>query len=78
MREGAFQVAIFYMDTKRSLEAAYESYGQDFEDYQSFKHFLQSKTGQYRFLYKDKCEEGEDGWKIYRCPSHIPHFLLNY
>jgi hypothetical protein len=78
MREGAFQVAIFYTDTKRSLEAAYESYGQDFENFQSFKHFLQSHTGQYRFLFKDKCKDGDHGWKVYRCPAQIPRFQLNY
>lgn len=78
MREGAFQVALFYMDTKRSLEAAYESYGQDFEDFQSFKRFLQSKTGDHRFLFKDKCTNGEDTWKVFRCPPHIPRFVLEY
>jgi hypothetical protein len=78
MREGAFQVAIFYTDTKRSLEAAYESYGQDFESFQSFKQFLQNHTGQYRFLFKNKCKDGEDDWKVFRCPPHIPRFQLNY
>lgn len=78
MREGAYQVAIFYTDTKRSLEAAYESYGQDFENFQSFKQFLQSHTGQHRFLFKNKCEDGGNGWKVYRCPPHIPRFHLNY
>jgi hypothetical protein len=78
IREGAFQVAIFYTDTKRSLEAAYESYGQDFENFASFKNFLQQHTGDYRFLFKNKCKNSDNAWKVYRCPPHIPHFVLKY
>lgn len=78
IREQAFQVALFKMETKRNLTAAYESYGQDFYDQKKFESYVMDPkyTGDHRFLWKDKSQDKP--WKCLRCPPIIPEFKLKY
>lgn len=78
-RECATQVGLFRMDSKRAIEAAYESYGQDFEDEKSFKRFLQTSTtpsSAHYMCWKDK--EGGAPWQVVRAPAVIPPFRIEY
>jgi hypothetical protein len=79
IRENAFQVAIFHSDIERSLKALYESYGQMFNDYNTFKKWLMDNTGEHKFIwYNRKENKKENRYKIMRCPENIPRFKLNY
>lgn len=75
LREGAWQVALFKMTSRKSIEAAYDAYGEDVRDLKEFEKLLRSCTGEYRFLFKDL--KGIDmGWKCCICPPEIPEFML--
>lgn len=79
MRECASQVGLFKMDSKRSIEAAYESYGQEFEDHKEFKQWLFAATyppSEHKCCWKDKMNDKP--WEIVRAPDHIPKFRLEY
>lgn len=84
IRENAFQVFIFYAISKNNLEAAYESYGQDFHNYNTFKNFIQQATNPIvnnntirgKFAYKDEVNGGV--WRVLRAPPEIPKFMLEY
>lgn len=78
-RESAFQTAIFKQDTKRSIDAAYESYGNGFDTVNDFKRFNKQQLASYEFLFIDKFHpEGntEDSRQIFQSPEHIPSFKL--
>lgn len=76
VRENAFQVAIFKVETKRAFIAAYESYGQDFETYPEFHTFMNKYTGNYKFLFKDI--KGEKPWRCLICEPTKPVFTFAY
>jgi hypothetical protein len=79
VRECASQVGLFKMDSKRSLEAAYESYGQEFEDFNDFRDWLNKATTPgtlHNFCWKNKMEDKP--WEILRAPANIPKFRLDY
>ena len=74
-RECASQVGLFKMDSKRSINAAYESYGQDFEDENAFRKWLFEATTpveKHNFCWKDKMNDAP--WQILRAPAAIPSF----
>lgn len=79
VRECASQVALFKMDSKRSIDAAYEAYGQEFEDAEQFKRWLFQVTAQpelHNFAWKDKINDAP--WEVCRAPANIPKFRLEY
>ena len=79
VRECASEVALFKMDSKRAIEAAYESYGQDFEDYKAFKAWLFMNTTpaeEHNFCWKDKMNDKP--WEVLRAPAQVPEFRLDY
>jgi hypothetical protein len=77
IRQNATQVAIFGLDTKSTIKAAYESYGQEFDSLNEFKAFIfRSLSHRYNFIYKDK--EHGSGWILCRAPAEKPEFYLNY
>ncbi len=75
IREGAWQVALFKMTSKKSIAAAYDSYGEDCWDLSTFHTKLSSSTGDYRFLYKDL--KGDMKWYCFRAPSDVPPFMID-
>lgn len=75
IRENAFQVAIFHLDTKSAFNAAYDSYGQDHETLREFKNFVNRYTGEHKFLFKDK--HGETGWRCLLCKPNKPEFYIS-
>lgn len=68
------------MDSKRSINAAYESYAQEFEDEDTFKKWLFRWTGtkaaKYQFCWKDKFNDKP--WEVCKAPPEIPKFRLEY
>ena len=76
LRENARLICIFKTDTLRSLEAAYESYGQNYDTFKEFKNFLLESTGDYKFIVRDN--KDASNFQIMRAPKKIPSFTLNY
>jgi hypothetical protein len=82
-RESAFQTALFWMASERSLKAAYESYGSDFGNYDEFKAFNNSKLGDHKFLFVNQydkatkpAEELVNENLVLIAPPVIPPFKL--
>lgn len=82
MRANTMNVFIFHTDNKNSLEALYNSYGQQFESYNEFKNYMLTKTGNYKFIFFNKMKSNgksiEDNFRIYRAPVKIPHFKIKF
>ena len=80
MRTNAMCIFMFYTDTKSSLEALYNSYGQVFETYNDFKQFILSKTStKYNFICYNKMQNDnslKNNFKVYRCPPKISTFKI--
>lgn len=79
IREAAFQTAVFKQDTKRSLQAAYESYGSGFETEKDFKRFNDQKLQKYEFLFIDKFhpeQQSAESHLIFQAPHAVPSFKL--
>lgn len=84
LRESYFQTAIFRTNTENTLNAAYASYGQDFNSQAAFKQVAQGDLGCNRFAYKNKFGTRQStlfpqlpcGWEIYKAPAHIPAFTI--
>lgn len=77
-REGAFQTAIFKLKGRRSKDAAFEAYGNDFENMAEFKRAVLDRLGEKRFaFYNYFASEGKE-WGLFRCPATIPAFYLDY
>ena len=76
IREQASDVALFHMETKRSMDAAFESYGGDFEDIKDFRRFIVGLgKGTHKFAYQNKFVS--DKWFVCRAPAEIPPFMMN-
>lgn len=61
------------------MEAAYDSYGQEFETYDEFKNWLNSRTTpveEHNFCWKDKMNDAP--WVVHVAPPVIPKFRLDY
>ena len=78
IREGAWQVVLFRITSKKGMEAAYEAYGQDCWDVKTFAELLHRGTGNYRFLYRNLKGETkrECDWRCYKAPAVIPDFVI--
>lgn len=75
-RESAFQSALFHLDTKRSVDAAYDSYGNGFDTVQDFKMWNKGQLGKHEFLFVDKYNIEDDDHKVFKAPEDIPPFKL--
>lgn len=78
-RECATDVGLFKMDSRRSIEAAYDSYGMEFEDLKIFKAWLDANTTPpelHNCCWKDKANDKP--WRVVRAPAVIPEFRLEY
>lgn len=67
------------MDSKRSIDAAYEAYGQEFDDPHEFKSWLFESTQppeSHNFCWKDKFNDKP--WEICRAPKDIPKFRMEF
>ncbi len=81
VRSNSMNTFMFYSDNKNSLEALYNSYGQQFESYNDFKQYILQKTGNYKFIYFNKTKnEGtiEKNFRVFKCPQDIPKFKLKH
>ena len=73
VREGGFQVGIYRTKTKRACDAAYDSYGHDFEDVKDFRAMLR-KIPQHVVWWLN-VHQGSEG-KLFKAPPVIPEFHL--
>lgn len=77
VRENAFQIALFKLWTENAIEAAYRSYGQNFENVKEFKQLVNNRLGDHKFAFSDR-HEGDGSFVICRCPPPpLPKFMLN-
>lgn len=78
IREGAWQVVLFKITSKKGLEAAYEAYGEEFWDFKAFAKKLHENTGDYRFMFRNLKgkDNNEASWRCYKAPSVIPNFVI--
>jgi hypothetical protein len=80
-RTNAFQVAIFFMSTEIALKALFASYGQLFERYQDFKHYVMSSTGDFKFIFfetRGTSTNPLERYKIMKAPAKIPDFDMKF
>lgn len=77
-RENAFQVALFKLFSKGQVEAAYDSYGQDFDTVKEFKENVNKKLGKHVFAFLDRHNADMSGiWLFLKCPPPpLPAFKL--
>ena len=78
IREGAWQVVLFRITSKKGMEASYEAYGEDCWDMKTFAEKLRYSTGNYRFLYRNLKGENQQAsdWRCFKAPAHIPDFVI--
>ena len=78
IREGAWQVILFRITSKKGMEAAYEAYGEDCWDMKSFTELLNNSTGDYRFLFRNLKgkNKAECDWRCFKAPAKIPDFVV--
>ena len=79
IREGAWQVVLFRIASKKGIEAAYEAYGEDCWDMKKFAERLNNSTGDYRFLYRNLKGKNKDecDWRCFKAPAEIPNFVIH-
>ena len=76
IRENASATALFQMDTENSIKAAYECYGQRFNNEREFKKFLFANTLKRQFVYYEK--NSDKPYMIMKAPQKVPKFKLKY
>lgn len=76
MRTNAMAIIIFKTDTEVSLRALYQSYGQHFESFHSFKKFLMKNIGNHKFVYYKK--NSKNKYQVMLAPKNIPKFKIKY
>ncbi len=74
VRENAFQIILFKMFSESAINAAFQSYGQDFGTLIEFKENVNNRLGDYVFAFSDR--HGKGDWLFLKCPPKIPHFQL--
>jgi hypothetical protein len=78
-RSNAFQVAMFNMTSKPTIEALYNSYGQMFDSYTDFKKYLLEHTGDHCFVFYDARNGAtslDERPKVMKCPEKIGKFQI--
>lgn len=79
-RNNVMGTAIFKSDMNTQLRALFESYGMNFNNFNEFKNYVMTNTGNYNFIWYDKKTNGDikDKYKVMRCPKKIPEFMLEF
>lgn len=57
----------------REMRSIYEAYGQKFKNYDEFKDFYYTNTGDYKFI---MWNNNDNMYKVFRCPENIPKFKI--
>ena len=80
-RECATHVAIFKQTTKRSFSALFESFGSYFESLNDFMNYVQSNTGDYKFILysvNSSSKEIKDLYQVKKAPKRISEFNYSF
>lgn len=76
-RENAFQVMLFKIFSRNQLEAAYDSYGQDFDTIKTFKKEVNNRLGEHVFAFVNRHGNGQ--WKFCKFPPPpLPAFKFHF
>ena len=79
LRECATYAFIFRQSTLRSIQAAYDSYGQRYRSLQEFKTHLERSTGDFGILWVDlRAMDPAAIYRAVRAPARIPAFRLSF
>ena len=79
-RESSFQSCVFYLHTKRAVDAAYDSYGDGFRRVQDFEDWMTKTLGENEFLFVNRVTP--KGWSkqgehdVFKAPPKVPPFKL--
>jgi hypothetical protein len=77
VRENAFQVILFKLFSKGQINAAFDSYGQDFDSVNDFKNEVNNKLGDHVFAFINRHKGGT--WRFCKCPPPpLPTFEFKY
>lgn len=77
VRENAFQVILFKLFSKGQINAAYDSYGQDFDSVNDFKNEVNNKLGDHVFAFINRHTGGT--WRFCKCPPPpLPAFKFDF
>lgn len=81
MRTNAMAVVIFQSDSECNLKALFQSYGQGFGKFDSFRKYIATNLGNYKFIYYNKKTTEKELPKKYPvmiCPPKIPIFKVKF
>jgi len=79
LRECVSLFITFYQPTKRSIEAIYDTYMNEFESYNECKEFIQNQTKDYKFIMVITNEKPENKYVISCAPlMNKTNFKINY
>lgn len=85
IRSNFMGVFIFDSDSRRNLEAIYESFLGRFDSYIAFKDYIYDKLeGKYKFIYYDPTKtysrksKLEEIYEVMQCPPKIPEFYIEF
>lgn len=77
VRENAFQVILFKLFSKGQINAAFDSYGQDFDSVNDFKNDVNNKLGDHVFAFINRHKGGT--WRFCKCPPPpLPAFEFKF
>lgn len=77
VRENAFQVILFKLFSKGQINAAFDSYGQDFDSVNDFKNEVNNKLGDHVFAFINRHKGGT--WRFCKCPPPpLPAFEFKF
>jgi hypothetical protein len=75
IREAATRANIFEQQTKKSIEAIFDSYGQTFENYKAFKEYLMKTTNRKNHVFVHYTKSPQEGQSMFQ-PMKVP--LLSF
>jgi hypothetical protein len=80
VREAAQYAAIFYQQGKRSMNAVYESFAQEFPEQEGLKQYITKFCGKnHVFIWYTKSpSEGIKRFQPMKCPENIPDFNISF
>jgi len=79
-REQADICVMFYQNTKKSIDACYENYGQEFDNAKKFKNFLIDKTSKpyHCLIYIEDGDDINTKYMEYKAPSNYPDVIFKF
>jgi len=79
-REQADICVMFYQNTKKSIDACYENYGQEFDNAKKFKNFLIEKTSKpyHCLIYIEDGDDINTKYMEYKAPSDYPDIIFKF